>query len=424
MKEIKLPGLEETIYLYTHKSGLKCYFWSNEKVNGTYMTLSVKYGSVHTEFKIGNKKYKVPNGLAHFLEHVKFNESENTTAHDFYCKTGADANAFTTFDYTNYIVFATSNIEENLQHLLDFVYTPFFNKKLIQKEKGIIIEEANMSNDDVSTNSYFRHLKNIFKEYNYREIITGEPEDIKAITLEDVELVFKTFYHPENMYLCVTGNINPYQMAKIVDEAMEGKEFATFKDPIVLKPKEPKEVLKEYDAVEINVMNERVRYAVKLSKSKFKDIDDFTLQMMLSLIMNINFGNTSDFKDELINKGLVTNLYYSVDFFDDYIVLLLVAETEYDEEIIKRIEAHLNNLEIDEASFHRKVKANLASLILEFDDIENVNARIQDNLIRYGEYIYDIFDRLKTLSLETTIDIAQRISTQNKAILVIKPQKK
>ena len=112
MKEIVLEGLDEKIYEYTTKTGLKIYMWVNEKVNSCLMTLSVKYGSIHTKFKVGKKVYEVPNGVAHFLEHIKFNINENSTAHDEFYKIGGDANAFTTFKWTSYIVFATGNKNE------------------------------------------------------------------------------------------------------------------------------------------------------------------------------------------------------------------------------------------------------------------------------------------------------------------------
>ena len=86
------------------------------------------------------KSYKKPTGLAHYLEHLKFNESDNYTAHDFFKKSGCDTNAFTTFRYTNYQVLGNSNPKENILHLLEFVENPYFTKKLVEAEKGIIIE--------------------------------------------------------------------------------------------------------------------------------------------------------------------------------------------------------------------------------------------------------------------------------------------
>ncbi|MDE6284466.1 MAG: insulinase family protein [Bacilli bacterium] len=388
------------------------------------MTLTAKYGSIHTDFKVGSKKYKVPNGLAHFLEHIKFNESEDVTSHDFFYKSGGDVNAFTTFNYTTYLVFTTVNFKENLNHLIDFVYNPFFSKKLIQKEKGIIVEESNMGSDDPYALSYYKHLKNIFHEYNYKEFITGAPEEIKSITLEHVVSVYNHFYHPENMFLCITGNFNPYEMAKIIDENMDQKEFPKYIKPTIMTKKEPKEVVKAYEEIEMNVISPKVKYGVKIPRNKFKDIDDLTLRIVLSLILNVNFGSTSDLKDELTNLGLVTSLGYNVEIYGDYVLLTLAADTDYTDEVIKRIDDKLNHLDLTESVIQRKIKANIATLILDFDDIETVNNRIGDNLVFYDEIITDVMAKYKSLSQELFENIAEKIETQNKSILVIKPQQK
>ena len=81
MQEIVLKGIDEKIYHETLNNGLQTYMVVNEKVNNFYMTLSVKYGSVDTEFKCGkdNTWTKVHNGVAHFLEHVNFNEGDGQT---------------------------------------------------------------------------------------------------------------------------------------------------------------------------------------------------------------------------------------------------------------------------------------------------------------------------------------------------------
>ena len=45
------------------------------------------------------------------------------------------------------------------------------------------------------------------------------------------------------MFLCVTGNVNPYEMAKVVDEALENKEFEEFVQPTIIPVKEAKDVV-------------------------------------------------------------------------------------------------------------------------------------------------------------------------------------
>ena len=71
MKKIPLKGLNEIVYYDECENGLPILLWPHEKAQGYYLTLSVKYGSLHTEFRKGNKNYQVPNGVAHFLEHLK-----------------------------------------------------------------------------------------------------------------------------------------------------------------------------------------------------------------------------------------------------------------------------------------------------------------------------------------------------------------
>ena len=119
LKKIKINKYNETIYYEKLDNGLDVYMWPNNNVSSYYATLSVKYGSVDTNFKIKNKTYEVSKGIAHFLEHVKFNEGPNRTAHEYFNKLGSSINAFTTFDYTSYEVTATDKIKENITHLLD-----------------------------------------------------------------------------------------------------------------------------------------------------------------------------------------------------------------------------------------------------------------------------------------------------------------
>lgn len=137
MREIVLKGLDESVWYEKILDKMPTYVLKNDKVKGTFMALGVKYGSIHQEFKNNNevKYHKVPSGIAHFIEHLKFYEPDGTTATDFFNQYGSDVNAFTTFEYTCYHVYTTQAIKENLEHLLEFVLTPCFNKKMsIKKE--------------------------------------------------------------------------------------------------------------------------------------------------------------------------------------------------------------------------------------------------------------------------------------------------
>ena len=423
MKEITLEGLDEKIYEYTTKTGLKIYMWVNEKVNSCLMTLSVKYGSIHTKFKVGKKTYEVPNGVAHFLEHIKFNINENSTAHDEFYKIGGDANAFTTFKWTSYIVFATGNKNENLNLLLDYVYNPYFTKKMINKEKGIIIEEANMSNDDPYSLIFYNNLKAVLQKSKYRNLITGEVEDIKKIELDDIKNVYDSFYHPKNMFLIITGNFNPYEMAKITEENLSKKEFKEYIEPVIIDETEPKKVTVEYSETNVNVSYPKIKYSLKIPLNKFKNIENLDLKILVRLILNINFGPTSDFYTELIEKELVTSLSSTLDIYEDYLVITISATTNYKEEVIKRLKEKIDMLEISEKDIIRKKNATLATLILDYDDIETVSMKIQDDIINEGKIITDLKERISNIDKDILNNVLKNITNDNVSVNVFMPNK-
>ena len=422
MKEIILEGLNEKIYEYSTKCGLKVYMWVNERVTSTFMSLSVKYGSIHTKFKVGKKTFEVPNGVAHFLEHIKFNIDANTVAHDEFYKLGADSNAFTTFEYTSYIVYATKNLDKVLNLLLDYVYNPYFTKKMITKEKGIIIEEANMTEDDPYSVIFYENLKSVLQKSNFRNIITGTKDDIKEINIDDILNVYNNFYHPKNMFLTITGKINPYEMVKIIDDNLSKKTFKKYSEPIIIKESEPKKVTCEYQELKLGITYPQINYSLKIPISKFKDIDLVDLKMAINLIMNINFGATSDFREELIGKGLITSTSYYVDKYDEYIVITINASTNYSKEVIKRIQEKLENLNITDEDLTRKKNATIATMILDYEDIEGVNSKIQSDIINNGKIITDLKARVSNLDRETLEGVMKYINNDNVAVNVFLPK--
>ena len=422
MEELVLKGLNEKIYVYNTKCGLPIYMWVNEKVSSMYASLSVKYGSVHTKFKIGKKTYEVPDGIAHFLEHIKFNIDEETTAHDEFYKLGGDANAFTTFDYTSYIVFATKNKKENLEELLNFVYNPFFTKKSVAKEKGIIVEEANMGLDDPYSIVFFHTLSNVLQKSKYRNTITGTPEDVNSTNLEDVKLVYDAFYHPENMFLTITGNFNPYEMASVVEDNLSKKSFGKYLQPIVIKESEPKKVLEKYKEERINLTYPRVKICCKMDMNKFKDYSILELKILSNLIFNINFGATSDFRDELMEKGLIQGMSVATDIYDDTFVISISVTTNFKEEVIKRIKDKLNALQISDIDFKRKKNATIATLILDYEDVENVSYRIQDDVLNNGGIVTNLKEILEDETLEDLEELINLYDLDNLQISVFLPK--
>lgn len=416
MQEIELIGIDEKIYYYKTKSGLKVYMWVNDRVRSMESCLCVKYGSIHTKFKVGRKIYEVPNGVAHFLEHIKFNISDDVTAHDVFYKLGADSNAFTTFEYTNYYTFTTENKCEVLNELLNFVYNPFFTKKMVEKEKGIIVEEARMGIDDVNSLMYFTSLQNVLVKSKFRNFITGTVDDVNKISVDDVKLVYDTFYHPENMFMVVTGNFNPYEVANVVEENLSKKDFLEYKNPYVIMESEPRKVNKKYYEDNINVGNTNIVMIAKMDMKRFKDFSLNKLNYLLNIIFELNFGVTSDFKEKMINDGVATSFGFSSNNFGDDLLIMLSGSVNFKDEYINRIKDKLSNLVVSEKDFLRKKNALIATYILNFEEIDNVSMRLQDNLINDGYIVEDEKIKLENLSMDDINKILELLDFSNMSI--------
>lgn len=426
MQEIEIKGLDEKIYYEKLDNGLPVYLWVNNRVNSFYMTLSIKYGAIHTEFKTdkNGKTIKVPQGIAHFMEHIKFNEKGDKTANDYFDKLGSYINAFTTFEYTNYQVYATSHFKENLNHLLDFVMTPYFTKSLINKEKNIIVEEAKMYKDNPFNQLYFGMYKNLFHNYKYKEALIGEVEDIKNINIDDINLIFDTFYHPENMFLVITGNFNPYEAMQIVKDNQKKKSFKEYKNPKIVSKRENESVVVEYEEKEANIEIPKIKISLKIPKKTFKVKDELKFKIMLSMIMNSNFGPSTDFYEEIFEKELVSSIGTSTDVIEDYVIISVNFESKYPDEALPILKDKLEKLEIKEDTLKRRIRASIATIVLNYDSIEAINDDIQDDIIVYGKITDNLKDIYASITLEEVENVLKNITTKNMATIVMLPKEK
>ena len=424
MKEIKLSKVNETVYYDKCDNGLDVYLWVNERANEYYATLNVKYGSVDTKFKVKNNVYEVPNGVAHFLEHINFNEKDGKTAHDFFNKMGSSINAFTTFNYTSYEVYGTNDIILNVNHLLDYVETPVITKELVKKESGIIIEEVKMGDNNPGKKMFYSTLNIVYHANKMKNEVTGNVQDVENISAENLKLVYNTFYHPNNMFLIVTGNFNPYEMMTAIKENQDNKKFSKYVSPKVIKEKEEVSVVNDYQEIFSNVEIPKVNVVYKMTRKAFKSVDEVNLRIYLRMIVNANFGPTSEFKEELMEKELITGMGTNVYVDDDDIVTITIScETKYPQELINMIKENMKNLDITKERLSRRVKCNIAQYITGFDDIEYINSSLQDDLLTYKKINTDVFETYQNINLETAKNVIKHINIDNVAVMVQKPQK-
>ena len=195
----------------TLPSGLTVLCRTMPGYSSVHAMYATNFGSVVREFTLNGKRIQLPAGTAHFLEHKMF-ESEQGDAFDLYAKTGAAANAFTSYDRTCYIFTATGMTDENLDILLNMVGHPWFTKETIAKEQGIIGQEIKMYDDSADWRLITGLCECLYHSHPIRSDIAGTVESIAEITPEMLYDCCKAFYAPGNMVLAAAGNTSMEQI--------------------------------------------------------------------------------------------------------------------------------------------------------------------------------------------------------------------
>ena len=142
---------------------------------------------------------------------------------------GASVNAFTGYDMTAYYYSCTEHFEPCLRLLLEFVMTPYFTEDSVQKERGIIAQEIGMNLDSPDTQSFEMLMEAMYHSHPVSRPILGTADSIARITPQVLEQTHRAFYRPDNMLLCVVGDVDPDRVREIAMEILPEKPAETVK---------------------------------------------------------------------------------------------------------------------------------------------------------------------------------------------------
>lgn len=420
MNKNKLVSFDLDIYSKTLDNGLLVNIIPKDNVNNIYVTLSTNYGSIHDEFIPidSNEYYKVPMGVAHFLEHKVFEQRDGVDPFSIFLSNGADSNANTSNYKTTYLFSGTSNFEKNLNLLLDFVQEPFFTDDNVEKEKGIIEQELKMLNDRPYWHLYEKVLENTFSIHPIKYPVGGTVDTIKKITKEDLYKCYNTFYNPANMFITISGNINPDEVIKIIEDNQSKKKFDKFKEIIIKEYDEPDNVEKEYEELSFDVTLPKVAHAYKIN---IKNYDINRLKMYLSIYFSLITDTTSLLDEELRNKHIISSgIEYEMVNTDKHILCINNIETDKYNVVIDKLNELIGNKLITEEELNRKKKSLKSSFIYRSDNIYAINSKIDSDIIKYKKVILDNFEIIDSLNIDEMNNIIKELDFSNTCTVVLK----
>lgn len=421
MEKNNIEKLDLEVISETLSNGLTVYVIPKDNVNGIYTTFTTKFGSVYNEFvPNGSKKMiKVPLGVAHFLEHKMFEQKDGVDPFTFYSERGCDANANTSNYKTTYLFSGSNSFNENLNYLLDYVQSPYFTDENVEKEKGIIEQEIKMYQDEPYFKIYDGVIYNSFSKHPIKYPIAGTISDVNKITKEDLYNCYNTFYHPANMFLVVTGNVDPKEVIEIVKLNQEKKEFPKFNKVKIKEYDEPNKVEKEktVETMDIEIPKVGIGYKIDCSKLKYNIYD---IKTYLSIIFDLKLGNTSVLNESLQKENLLTHdIDITLVNTDKHILVIITFESKEKEEVLKRITDELKDLNIKEEELERKKKVRKSNCIYRSDNIYSINNKVMSNIMNYNKVILDDYKKIDELNIKDAENIIKNIKLDNKTIYII-----
>lgn len=422
IEEIKSERSGDRYYSVKHQSGLRIYVYPKENNSSTYAVFGTNYGSIDTCFQGSQdtEPQRVPEGIAHYLEHKLF-ESEDGDAFARYAKTGASANAYTSFDMTCYLFSCTENVYESLEILLDFVQTPYFTEQTVQKEQGIIGQEIRMYEDDPQWRVMFNLLGALYQTHPVRLDIAGSVSSIAKITPELLYKCYNTFYNLNNMVLCVAGNVELNRVLDLCDKMLKKSEPAEVKR---IFAEEPSHIVKSRAEQKLSVAVPLFQLGFKenVGEGRVSAKEAAETEILLEAIAS----NASPLYRRLLDGGLINESSFGSEYFEGpgYATVIFAGESKDPdraaEEIRKEI-ARVRENGLDRAVFERAKRAVYGRNVASLDSVGSI-ANSLVSLTFAGRELFQYIDFVAAADIES---VQNRLSVQLRpelsALSVVKP---
>ena len=414
MELIDYPNYNEKLFVQTLSNGLTVYLQPKAGFNKTTAVLGVNYGSVDSQFMLNGEKVVQPAGIAHFLEHKMF-DKKDYDVFELFNKTGARSNAFTSFTKTNYLFSTAESVKENLDILLDFVQIPYFTQAKVQREKGIIDQEINMYQNDPDNQAYFKTIASLYPNSVLANDIAGDIQTVDKITLEDVELAYRTFYRPENMSLFITGKLDPSEVMNWIEDNQRRKSTPA---PINLQrrltlPEASKETVLH---TKMDVSRPKITLGLRGSDQVPTGRDGLKYEIAISVMFDLFLSENSVEYDKLYHDEIIDDTF-SWEFENErgFHFAVINGDTDKPLELINRLKQIIADIPTKighlQAEFQLQKNELFGNYIEMMDSEESISGQF-DGFIGEPVTIYDEVEILKSLTLGDVFEAAHSFLDQ------------
>ncbi|PWB38500.1 MAG: hypothetical protein C3F02_04055 [Parcubacteria group bacterium] len=382
--------------------------------------------TVQVLFKVGSRQESnAVNGVSHFVEHLMFKgTTQRPNTVDISKEldaVGAEYNAFTGKEATGYYITAAStNIKMAFDVLSDMLHNSKFDKSEMDRERGVIIEEINMYEDNPRM-----HIEDVFEDLIFRNTVLGRDiagprENIRRLSRQALYNYYKKYYYNGNVIIAVAGRFDQSKILKLLS-----RYFPVTRRASRVKIKKVNLVRQSRPVVDIRFKkSEQVQLMLGFPNVSAIDKKYLAYQVLA----NILGGNMSSrlFLEIRERRGLCYSIHCSAQGYEDIGALVVAAGLNKEKiyEALNTIKAELNKIKNKGISSDelKKAKENIRGrVILRMEDAHShVNFLSEQEL--YGQKIKDVRAKLAELDKITTSQtnvLAKQVVNWSQANLAI-----
>ena len=368
-------------------------------------------------------------GLSHFYEHLVFKGTENRTALEIAHAIedrGGNLEAYTTRQETGfYAQVESGDVPLAIDVISDMLMHPRFDKKEMEKERGVIIEEVH-SYDDIPeelVGDIFNAIH--FKGCGIAHSITGTVKQVKSLTRKQMLKYGHQVTDEIPLYVCASGKVNHQQLVELCAEKFEQKKTISAAPDDIYTPNQSTKLVQKSDITQSNLF-----WGLSFDRSLTNELDRCAFS-----IFNVTMGAgmaSRLFQKVREDKGLAYSVYSTSDLYKDCIDWGVSIATE-PHKLNTALSLSVN--EVKKFLRHgflkdelERTKTNiLGSMHLGADNPEKRVVRLAEQMLHIGEIhtMEDVEKKIRAITEDEVLATINRLfKTAKYSIAVVEPKSK
>jgi len=367
-------------------------------------------------------------GFAHFFEHMMFRGTKKYPGNVYdsiVTSIGADANAYTTDDYTCFHMnFAKDDLEKVIEIESDRFQNLYYEKPAFQTEAGAVYGEYRKSVTQPFSLLNEKMQDLAYDVHTYKHTTIGFEADIKAMPEQyDYSLsFFNRFYRPDNVVILIAGDVEPKETMKLINKYYSEWKKGYIPPAIQPEPPQTKERTGEvsYPGKTLPIID--IAY-------KGDAFDPNNTDYVAALLLgDLAFGENSDlYKKLVIKEQKVQFISASIPMnrdlplFEIYSMIKNENDIEYvRDEVYKTLEDFKSNL-VEDKKLNDLKRRNKYSFLMGLDTPDHVAGGLARFVAITGgiDIVDQLYNQLEKITAQDIQNAAKKYFTPERRTVVI-----